>query len=97
MIDVKNARQNVNSSIYSEFCIPKFKEERGQDVFIAAVLSPYLQLQYMNSNGATSRFRIDNPKYLGELTYSQLQNLTQSFSDSVVRLDMTRGFDPKVI
>ena len=64
LIDVKNARQNVNSSIYSEFCIPKFKEERGQDVFIAAVLSPYLQLQYMNSNGAPSRFRIDNPKYL---------------------------------
>ncbi|MBE9239666.1 hypothetical protein [Synechocystis salina] len=93
LIDVKNARQNVNSSVYSEFCIPKFKEERGQNVVIAGVLSPYLQLKFMNNNGAN--FRIDNPKYLGELNYSQLQSLTKTFSDSVVRLDMTRGFDPK--
>jgi len=93
LIDVKNGRQDVNSKVYSEFCIRKFKEERGQDVVIAAVLSPYLQLQYMNRNGA--HFRIDNPKYLGELTHAQLQALTQNFSDSVIRLDMTRGFDPK--
>lgn len=93
LIDVKNARQSVNSNVYSEFCIPKFKENRNQDVVIAAVLSPYLQLQYMNKEGAF--FSVSNPQYLGELTCSQLQSLIQSFSDGVVSLDMTRGFDPK--
>ena len=96
LIDVKNARRSVNSNAYSEFCVPQFKKEENsnQDIVISAVLSPYLQLQYMNNIG--SRFGVDNPKYLGELNYSQLHKMTQSFSDSVVRLDMPRDeFDPK--
>ena len=46
----------------------------------------------MNRNGA-DRY-MNNPQYLGELKHSQLQSLIQGFSDGVVRLDMTRGFDP---
>ncbi|OKH17696.1 hypothetical protein [[Limnothrix rosea] IAM M-220] len=92
-IDVKNARQTVNSSVYSEFCIPSFKEVRGEDVAIVGVLSPYLQLKYMNQEGAS--FYVNSPIFLGELIYTQLHNLTKTFKDSVVRLDMTRGFDPK--
>lgn len=47
LLDVKNARTNVNSSVYSEFCVPSFKNNRGQNVIIIAVLSPYLQRKYL--------------------------------------------------
>ncbi|AZB71476.1 hypothetical protein [Synechococcus elongatus] len=92
LIDIKNSRQTINSDIYSEFCIPEFKKNRGKDVVIAAVLSPYLKLEFMNSDGAP--FKIQDPQYLGELSNSQLQSLNQDFRNDIIRLDMTRT-DPK--
>lgn len=47
LLDVKNARTNVNSRVYSKFCVPNFKTVRSQDVKIVAVLSPYLQKKYL--------------------------------------------------
>ncbi len=42
LLDVKNARMSVNSDVYSEFCIPSFKQFRDHDINIVGVLSPYL-------------------------------------------------------
>jgi cold shock CspA family protein len=47
LLDVKNARTNINSSSYSEFCVPRFKNNRGENVIVIAVLSPYLQHKYL--------------------------------------------------
>jgi hypothetical protein len=91
-IDVKNFRRSINSN-YSEFCIQKFKEHAGHDIVIAGVLSPYLQFQFLNKEGGN--FYVDNPVYLGEISHSQLNMLTKKSSNDVIKLDMTRGFDPK--
>lgn len=42
LLDVKNARFCVNSKVYSEICVPAFKQKRGNDVTIVGVFSPYL-------------------------------------------------------
>jgi cold shock CspA family protein len=47
LLDVKNARTEVNSNVYSEFCVPTFKNNRGSDVKIVAVLSQYLKKDHI--------------------------------------------------
>ena len=94
LLDVKNTRQPYKSKVYSEVCVRKFKEIQGEDVIIAAVLSPNIQLKYMDGSD-TPDFHADSPIYLGELSYKRLQSLTGIFSDKGIKLDMTRGFEPE--
>lgn len=92
-IDVKNARKEVNSEAYSEFCVPKFKQEHSSDVFISAVLSPYLQHEFMK--GASSpRFPVKNPRVLGVSSANKLSRLKKDFDDDMLTLERD-GFDPK--
>jgi len=96
LLDVKNTRQAFKSKVYSDVCVRKFKEIQGEDVIIAAVLSPNLQLKYMDGSN-TPDFYVDPPIsiYLGELSYKRLQSLAGIFSDKGIELDMTRGFEPE--
>ena len=83
------------SLVHSDICVRKFKENQGEDIVIAAVLSPYLQLKFMDGSD-TSHFPVDDPIYLGELSYKRLKILTETFSEKGIKLDMAREqFDPK--
>jgi hypothetical protein len=90
LIDVKNARTSVNSKTsYSEFCVPDFKRERGEDVIITAVLSPYLQKEFMDGIQEPSFF-VPEPLVLGYFKKASLSALESRFSDSRLSIDLSR-------
>ncbi|NES05833.1 MAG: hypothetical protein F6K22_25300, partial [Okeania sp. SIO2F4] len=68
LLDVKNARLTV-SKIYSEFCVPEFKEKRTnkdkgkKEVYIVGLLSPYLSKQVID--GEKKLNNVPKPKILG--------------------------------
>ena len=82
----------MNSKVYSEFCVPSFKKNRTSDVKIVAVLSPYLQLEYMNGTEEV-KFPVSNPTVLGDFNKTQLRQLEKFFSDRFVRINLSREFD----
>ncbi len=94
LVDVKNARINVNSDLYSEFCVRKFKKTSNQSVKIVAVLSPYLQAKYIQKP-ETATFKIKNPVVLGEFNSNQLVQLESIFSDKEVVLNFSRSLNPE--
>ncbi|MDJ0580411.1 hypothetical protein [Crocosphaera sp.] len=95
LLDVKNARTDRNSNVYSEFCVRQLKKNRGNDVKIAAVLSPYLQKYYMDKpENFPSHYKTpNNPKFLGTCTKQQIEELLKTFSNSFMRIDMLRDAD----
>lgn len=90
LIDVKNARNTTNSNIYSEFCVPKFKQDRGSNVLITAVLSPYLQKKFM-INPDNIYFKTIDPIILGSLDNETLLNLEYIFSNRFLSIDISRN------
>jgi hypothetical protein len=93
LLDVKNSRKSVNSNSYSEFCVPQFKESRGNDVKIVGVLSPYLQKQYMEGR-VNPKFHVNNPQVLGAFDKAKLSELETIFSDRFISINiMPRGSD----
>ena len=79
-IDVKNARLPVKSKIYKEHIVPRFKQDRDhQNVVIAGVQSPYLQLNHMQKPDEIS-FSVADITFLGETTLERLSSLECSFS-----------------
>ncbi len=97
LIDVKNARTDLNSNSYSEFCVPKFKQTRfGENVRICAVLSPYLQKQYI-TGGNKVYFGVDNPQVLGIVDSQYLAKIASYFcnDDSEIRISILRDLAPK--
>ncbi|MGK7943953.1 MAG: hypothetical protein AB4058_05740 [Microcystaceae cyanobacterium] len=96
LLDVKNARKDRNSKVYSEFCIPKFKqdEKNQRDVKIIAVSSPYLQLSFIKGTDTPpSNWYISSPIILGEFDDSQLIKLKDFFNSDLIQLDMSRGLE----
>ena len=93
LLDVKNARTSLNSKTYSEFCVPRFKQNRGSDVYIVAVLSPYLQYEFMNKQ-VEPRFRVEDPLILGIFEKKSLSFLEKAFNDNTLSLDLSRGIKP---
>lgn len=91
-LDVKNARTDFNSNVYSEFCIPQFKQNRGIDVRIAGVLSPYLQLEYMTGN-FNPQFYVPNPQFLGTVTQQEIRDLESKFNDTILKINVSRDLD----
>ncbi|WP_019503250.1 hypothetical protein [Pleurocapsa sp. PCC 7319] len=90
LIDVKNARTTINSDTYSEFCVPAFKQNRGSNVLITAVLSPYLQTRFMKDAGDIN-FPVTNPVVLGSLNNKTLITLEDVFSDRLLSIDISRN------
>ena len=90
LIDVKNARTTVNSDTYSEFCVPTFKQNRGSDVLITAVLSPYLQTRFMKEPSSVN-FSVMKPVILGSLNNKTLLTLESIFSDRLLSIDISRN------
>jgi cold shock CspA family protein len=93
LLDVKNARKSLNSDTYSEFCIPKFKQNRGKEVLITAVLSPYLREEFMNGKEHPN-FHVCDPIVLGEFNKTQLKDLENSFEDKFISINITRNSNP---
>lgn len=94
LLDVKNARNSVNSNAYSEFCVPTFKQQRGNDVLITAVLSDYLQQEYMDGK-KEPKFYVMNPLILGEFDKRTLIRLEEVFNDNILSINISRDSDPK--
>ena len=83
-IDVKNSRRSRNSpDRYTRHCIPKFKHSRkAQQVIIAGVFSPYLQVYELLSEPESYR-KYRTIQFLGETTQKGLQALNNEFKDLV--------------
>lgn len=95
LLDVKNACSSVNSNVYSSFCVPEFKKNRGNDVKIIAVLSPYLQLEYIDGIKEV-KFPVTNPKVLGCFDKIKLRQLEDIFSDRFIHINIiSKEFDTK--
>jgi hypothetical protein len=78
-IDVKNARVPVNNPLtYVEHCVPRFKQARGQDVMIAAVVSPWIKKGQFHG----SRLYPNTPpfRFIGEVDRKTPEQLKQSFA-----------------
>lgn len=102
LLDVKNARTDINSKIYSEFCIPSFKKVRSkaregvcQDVFIVGVLSPYLQAKFIESLD-DPEFEVISPTVLGITSYSKIEEILkmagrQIFQDIEIQVELKRS------
>jgi hypothetical protein len=84
-VDVKNARLPVNSAAhYVEHTVPRFKRDRtGRGVKIVAVVSPYLQLRYLN-DVQKAPFEVGDVRFLGETTYSELSRICDRFSNGAL-------------
>ncbi|KAB8318939.1 hypothetical protein SD81_008335 [Tolypothrix campylonemoides VB511288] len=105
IIDVKNARSPVNSDVYSEFCVPAFKTTLRAsktipntdvgDVGIIGVLSPYLKKEEIDEIvQPSSRRSNQRVSILGTFNQTKLKELKDIFSDDLMSIDMSRGFDP---
>ena len=84
-VDVKNARRPINSKrFYVEHTVPRFKLDRaGADVRVAAILSPYLNIKYINNPSSIPlklRLSQNDIVYLGETSRDDLGRLTATFS-----------------
>jgi hypothetical protein len=86
LLDVKNARKAVNSSTHSEFYVKEFKQDRKNNVRVAAVLSPYIQKRFMDGSNEPS-FYIDDPLFLGEFNETQFADLEKLFSSHLFVFD----------
>ena len=86
-VDVKNARTSygdISKSRYVEHCIKRLKEHNGAQVIIAGVLSPYLQLQYLQVK--KPHFSVTPIRFLGQFCKAELQQLENDFRQSNLQL-----------
>jgi cold shock CspA family protein len=97
-IDVKNARRkdSAGDGKYSEFCVPKFKANRSDEVIIAGVLSPYLRLEDIDNTSKGDR-RLDPIIFLGEINASTIDDLETIFLGGTLKsIKMPRKSSSKV-
>ena len=93
-IDVKNSRKSQNSEDrYTEYCIPKFKEDRtSQKVIISGVFSPYLWP--FELLGEPKEYHQDREiRFLGETTLERQQELKNEFNGDLVYFSEPRSSD----
>ena len=84
-VDVKNSRKSQNSeNRYTEYCIPKFKEDRtSQKVIISGVFSPYIWP--FDLLGEPKEYHQDREiRFLGETTLEKQQELKNEFNGDLV-------------
>lgn len=80
-IDVKNSRcPKNNTNFYVEHTVPRFKtDRRSKHVRIAGILSPYLQLKYVDAP-EDAWFEIEPIRFLGETSWPEIERLIDTFS-----------------
>ena len=92
-VDVKNSRKSQNSEDrrYTEYCIPKFKEDRtSQKVIISGVFSPYLWP--FELLGEPKEYHQDREiRFLGETTLEKQQELKNEFNGDLVYFSEPRS------
>ena len=86
-IDVKNARRPINSKqFYVEHTVPRFKLDRvGTEVRVAAILSPYLNINYINDPKSIPlklRRSQNDIVYIGETSRSDIVHLALNFTSA---------------
>lgn len=75
-IDVKNARQPINSSVLVEYTVPRFKQDRNSiDVRISGVLSPYANMTKMKEGRVKG-----NIIFLGETSLREIDELLRLYN-----------------
>ncbi len=84
-VDVKNARRPINSKrFYVEHTVPRFKLDRqGTDVRVAAILSPYLNINYINKPSSIPlklKLYQNDVTYIGETSRDDLERLASTFT-----------------
>lgn len=89
LLDVKNARYATNSNTYSEFCVPKFKQNRSKDIKIVAVVSPYLNLTEIKTR-KQPKYRPQQPQILGTFKASELKKIESIFSNTILKVNIGR-------
>ncbi|WP_017654254.1 hypothetical protein [Fortiea contorta] len=82
LLDVKNSRKSLNSKVYSEFCVPAFKNHRGEQVKVVGVLSPY----FIDSDK-------ERPRVLGDVKKSKLTEIESTFNDRFISISMPRDLE----
>jgi hypothetical protein len=88
-IDVKNARVPVNNpNTFLEHCVPRYKQNRGQDVQIAAVVSPWIT-RFQFDDTSSIRPDVVPFRFLGEADRNTAQQLQQAFADLSARASAT--------
>lgn len=94
-VDVKNARRPINGgAFYVEHTVPRFKLDRkSRHVRIAGILSPYLQLQYIQKPN-TATFKIDELIFLGETSRDRIDQLASTFGSAT--FEVTRNYENTV-
>lgn len=80
-IDVKNARLPHKREVYIEHVVPRFKQDRKhQNVFIAGVQSPYVQLEHIQNPDGISP-SVPDIIFLGHTRIERLGSLEGLFSE----------------
>lgn len=89
-VDVKNSRRSErNHDVYTEHCIPTFKQNRqGKDVAIVGVLSPLLSPYCIMNPGAA--LCSTSPTILGATQWKKLQALKVFEKSGVFQIDLRR-------
>jgi hypothetical protein len=88
-IDVKNARTSVhNQTRFLNHCVPAFKHDRaGQDVIIASVISPYLNLEQIRGENEI-KMNTSDFIFLGETTLSKIDCLEKEFLTDQFKIEI---------
>jgi hypothetical protein len=88
--DVKNSRQaRLSDSNYVEHCVPRFKEERDQNVKIIGTLSPYLRVNQLLDHENISFLSQKPIRVLGCVARPILDNLIRHFTRDTFQLKFT--------
>ncbi len=85
-VDIKNARNTINSKVFAEFTIKRFKRDlHDRDVAIVGVLSPYMTLKEIEEVSKNSLLGIpflnrERITILGATTKDRVRSLEMEFS-----------------
>lgn len=92
-VDVKNSRRSLSGNFYVEPYVKRLKvSSSGIDVKIAGVLSPYLQLEYIEAP-RKANFAISSITFLGDTSRSEIASLEKQFSSEWFDLQIRRDDD----
>jgi hypothetical protein len=88
-LDVKNARVPVNNpQTYVEHYVPRFKRNRGHDVKIAGVVSPWVTIEQFQRTKRLSRY-VARFRVIGEADLHTAERLERSFAALAARSSTT--------
>lgn len=95
-VDVKNARSNyTKTNRFSEFCVPRFKVNQGNNIVILGVFSPYIERdgQHITILGEVTEPLLRNLQTLSQQIFPQL-TITVKKSSSLKTTHLSEYIPP---